>query len=79
MGTRYHALPEGRTTLLRRETLNYPRRADLGACVRPDTAAGEKCRYFDRGRARLAEINRAVNLTIKAISDRTQYGIDDFW
>jgi predicted transglutaminase-like cysteine proteinase len=31
------------------------------------------------GRAQLAEINRAANLAIKAISDRTQYGVDDFW
>src|SRR6266508_1677787 len=31
------------------------------------------------GRARLAEINRAVNLSIRATSDWTQYGVDDFW
>jgi predicted transglutaminase-like cysteine proteinase len=31
------------------------------------------------GRARLGEINRAVNLSIKATSDRSQYGVDDFW
>jgi predicted transglutaminase-like cysteine proteinase len=31
------------------------------------------------GRARLGEINRAVNLSIRASSDRTQYGVDDFW
>src|SRR5262245_58968311 len=31
------------------------------------------------GRARLGEINRAVNLSIKAASDWTQYGVDDFW
>jgi predicted transglutaminase-like cysteine proteinase len=31
------------------------------------------------GRARLGEINRAVNLTIRAASDWSQYGIDDFW
>src|SRR5260221_3636150 len=31
------------------------------------------------GRARLGEINRAVNLSIKATSDWTQYGVDDFW
>jgi hypothetical protein len=31
------------------------------------------------GRARLGEINRAVNLSIKATSDWRQYGVDDFW
>jgi predicted transglutaminase-like cysteine proteinase len=31
------------------------------------------------GRARLGEINRAVNLSVKAASDWTQYGVDDFW
>jgi len=31
------------------------------------------------GRARLGEINRAVNLSIRATSDWTQYGVDDFW
>jgi predicted transglutaminase-like cysteine proteinase len=31
------------------------------------------------GRARLGEINRAVNLTIKAASDWSLYGIDDLW
>jgi len=31
------------------------------------------------GRARLGEINRAVNLTIRATSDVSQYGVDDFW
>ena len=31
------------------------------------------------GRARLGEINRAVNLTIRAASDVSQYGADDFW
>ena len=31
------------------------------------------------GRARLGEINRAVNLSIRPTSDWTQYGVDDFW
>jgi predicted transglutaminase-like cysteine proteinase len=31
------------------------------------------------GRARLGEINRAVNLSIRATSDLSQYGADDFW
>jgi predicted transglutaminase-like cysteine proteinase len=31
------------------------------------------------GRARLGEINRAVNLRIKPASDWLQHGVDDFW
>lgn len=31
------------------------------------------------GRARLGEVNRAVNLSIRANSDLSQYGVDDFW
>lgn len=31
------------------------------------------------GRARLGEINRAVNLSVRPVSDWTQYGVDDFW
>jgi predicted transglutaminase-like cysteine proteinase len=31
------------------------------------------------GRARLGEINRAVNVSIRPLSDRAQYGVDDFW
>ena len=31
------------------------------------------------GRARLGEINRAANLSIRATSDLSQYGVDDFW
>jgi predicted transglutaminase-like cysteine proteinase len=32
-----------------------------------------------QGRARLGEINRAVNLGIKPMSDWAQYGTEDFW
>jgi predicted transglutaminase-like cysteine proteinase len=32
-----------------------------------------------QGLARLGEINRAVNLSIKPVSDWTQYGVEDFW
>ncbi len=32
-----------------------------------------------QGRARLGEINRAVNLSIRPVSDWELYGIDDFW
>lgn len=31
------------------------------------------------GRARLGEINRAVNLSIRAASDWSLYGVEDFW
>jgi predicted transglutaminase-like cysteine proteinase len=31
------------------------------------------------GRARLGQINRAVNLIIRPVSDVIQYGVDDFW
>jgi predicted transglutaminase-like cysteine proteinase len=32
-----------------------------------------------QGRARLGQINRAVNLSIKPVSDWDQYGVADFW
>jgi len=32
-----------------------------------------------QGRARLAEINRAVNFSIRPVSDSAQYGVADFW
>jgi predicted transglutaminase-like cysteine proteinase len=32
-----------------------------------------------QGRARLGEINRAVNLSIRPVSDWAQYGVEDFW
>jgi predicted transglutaminase-like cysteine proteinase len=32
-----------------------------------------------QGRARLGEINRAVNLGIRPVSDWAQYGVQDFW
>ena len=32
-----------------------------------------------QGRARLAEINRAVNFSIRPVSDSAQYGVPDFW
>lgn len=31
------------------------------------------------GRARLGEVNRAVNLAIRPMSDLAQYGVPDFW
>ena len=32
-----------------------------------------------QGRARLGEINRAVNLSLKPTSDMAQYGVEDYW
>ncbi len=32
-----------------------------------------------QGLARLGEINRAVNLAIRPVSDRAQYGVEDHW
>jgi predicted transglutaminase-like cysteine proteinase len=32
-----------------------------------------------QGRARLAEINRAVNFSIRPVDDWAQYGVDDLW
>ena len=31
------------------------------------------------GRARIGEINRAINLAIAATSDKIQYGVEDRW
>jgi predicted transglutaminase-like cysteine proteinase len=31
------------------------------------------------GLARLGEINRAINLAVRPLSDRAQYGVDDHW
>jgi predicted transglutaminase-like cysteine proteinase len=31
------------------------------------------------GRARLGEINRAINLSIRPMSDLAQYGVEDYW
>jgi predicted transglutaminase-like cysteine proteinase len=56
-------------------------RASLDAC---SPAARRLLRLVElgrqrAGRARLGEINRAVNLSIRATSDWSQYGVDDFW
>ncbi len=57
-------------------------RADLAACESPAAKriAGlvDDARKRD-GRARIGEINRAVNLAIIATTDKTQYGIEDRW
>jgi predicted transglutaminase-like cysteine proteinase len=57
------------------------RRANLDAC---SPAARRLLQLVElgrqrAGRARLGEINRAVNLSIKATSDLSQYGVEDFW
>jgi predicted transglutaminase-like cysteine proteinase len=31
------------------------------------------------GRAQLGEINRAINLRVRPVSDMAQYGVDDYW
>src|SRR5450759_1553495 len=31
------------------------------------------------GRARVGEINRAINLSIRPMSDLAQYGVEDYW
>ena len=63
-------------------------RETLAACRLDETSCSAAARRFlsivelgrqQRGRARLGEINRAVNLSIKPVSDLAQYGITDFW
>ena len=57
-------------------------RADVPNCISPPalqflkivTAAAAR-----DGLARLGEINRAINLAVRPVSDRMQYGVDDHW
>jgi predicted transglutaminase-like cysteine proteinase len=60
----------------------------LAACRSGDgTCPAAARRFLDiielgrqrQGRARLGEINRAVNMSVKPVSDWAQYGVDDFW
>ncbi len=60
----------------------------LAACHSGDGICSAAARQFlyiielgrqHRGRARLGEINRAVNLSIRPVSDWDQYGVADFW
>jgi predicted transglutaminase-like cysteine proteinase len=62
--------------------------ATLAACRSGDRncpAAAHRLLYIidlaqqRQGFARLGEINRAVNLSIKPVSDWAQYGVEDFW
>jgi predicted transglutaminase-like cysteine proteinase len=56
-------------------------RASAAACP---VAAKRFLAILDRalaqqGWARIAEINRAINLNIRPVDDMTQYGVSDFW
>ena len=60
----------------------------LAACRSGDATCPPAARRFldiielgrqRQGRARLGEINRAVNLSIKPISQWARYAVDDFW
>src|SRR5262249_4077265 len=62
--------------------------ATLGTCRSGDGPCPAAARRFlslielglqRQGRARLGVINRAVNLSIKPVSDWVQYGVADFW
>ncbi|HEX7617343.1 MAG TPA: transglutaminase-like cysteine peptidase, partial [Verrucomicrobiae bacterium] len=60
----------------------------LAACrsgVRPCPAAARRFLSIielgrqRQGRARLGEINRSINLSIRPMSDLAQYGVEDYW
>lgn len=56
-------------------------RTNPAACT-PEAAKFEAVVAAGRsrsGRARVGEINRAVNLAVRAMSDMTQYGVADVW
>jgi predicted transglutaminase-like cysteine proteinase len=57
-------------------------RVDISNCISP--AAIQflkivKAAVSRDGLARLGEINRAINLAVRPMSDRAQYGVDDHW
>jgi predicted transglutaminase-like cysteine proteinase len=65
-----------------------PEQETLAACRAGSTNCPAAARRFlqivelgqqRQGRARLAEINRAVNFSIRPVSDWAQYGVADFW
>jgi predicted transglutaminase-like cysteine proteinase len=72
----------GVTKKLPREALALLRcRANPGACT---PAAKRFLAVVDKaatreGWTRIAEVNRAINLSIKGIGDMTQYGVRDLW
>jgi len=60
----------------------------LVACRSGDRACPKAARRFlsiieqgrqRQGRARFGEINRAINLSIRPMSDLAQYGVEDYW
>jgi predicted transglutaminase-like cysteine proteinase len=60
----------------------------LAACRADESACSQAARRFlsivdiglgREGRARLGWINRAVNLSVRPVSDMEQYGYPDFW
>ncbi|MEH2508983.1 putative transglutaminase-like cysteine proteinase [Nitrobacteraceae bacterium AZCC 1564] len=57
-------------------------RADVQNCISPAALMFlkiVKAAESRDGLARLGEINRAINLAVRPISDRAQYGVDDHW
>lgn len=57
-------------------------REDLDSCppaAQRFLALIDKALTRDDARARIAEINRAINLTIRPVDDLTQYGVEEFW
>ncbi len=63
-------------------------KATLAACRSGDRPCPEAARRFlaivenarqRQGRARLGEINRAINMSIRPVSDMVQYGVEDYW
>lgn len=63
-------------------------KATLAACRSGDRPCPAAARRFlsiveharqRQGRARLGEINRAINLSIRPMSDLAQYGVEDYW
>ena len=62
--------------------------AILAACrANPGNCSAAARRFFEivelgrqrQGRARLGAINRAINLSIRPMSDWVRHGVDDFW
>lgn len=57
-------------------------RADASNCISPPALRFlqiVKAAASRDGLARLGEINRAINLAVRPVSDRVQYGVDDHW
>ena len=63
-------------------------KATLAACRSGERPCPAAARHFlaivdtarqRQGRARLGEINRAINMSIRPMSDMAQYGVEDYW